>query len=51
MERRASRNGTERDHFERKTRHYSKLKDSSHVKRTARRNERHIANQQLRQYR
>jgi hypothetical protein len=48
MERRASRNGDEQDHFNRKTRHHTRLKDSSRVKREARRRERHEARAALR---
>jgi hypothetical protein len=50
MERRAARNGDEVDHFTRKTRHHSRLKDSSRVKRNARRRERHIVCAELRQF-
>lgn len=49
MERRAGTNGDEMDHFTRKTRHHSRLKDSSRVKRTARRRERHVVRAELRQ--
>jgi hypothetical protein len=50
MERRASRNGTERDHFTRKTRKHTRLKDSSRVKRNARRRERHEARREVRDF-